>query len=51
MRTVAPASFVAVKRATSKAEDRDPLKRRKDALQADLVEEAMKTHSLERLGR
>lgn len=50
MRTVAPASFVAVKRAISKAEDRDPLKRRKDALQADLVEEAMTTHSLDRLG-
>jgi hypothetical protein len=37
MPTVAPSVFVGVKRAIAKRPDRDPLKRNKDLLQADVV--------------
>jgi hypothetical protein len=38
MTTIHPAVFVSFKRWMSKEPDRDPLKRRRDALQADAVE-------------
>ena len=38
MHTMDPQTFVAIKRLVSASPDRDPKKRRKDALQADLVE-------------
>ncbi len=38
MRTIAPTDFARVKRQLGKRKDRDPLKARKDLLQADLVE-------------
>lgn len=38
MTTIHPRVFVAFKRWMSKEPDRDPLKRRRDALQADAVE-------------
>ena len=41
MTTIHPAAFVAFKRWMSKEPDRDPLKRRRDALQADAVEWAL----------
>ena len=37
MPTVAPSVFVGVKRAIAQRPDRDPLKRNKDVLQADVV--------------
>jgi hypothetical protein len=39
--TIHPAVFVSFKRWMSKEPDRDPLKRRRDALQADAVEWAL----------
>lgn len=42
MGTMHPLGFVAVKRALAAYADRDPLKRSKDALQADLVEELVR---------
>jgi hypothetical protein len=44
MHTMDPPTFVAIKRMISKAPGRDPKKRLKDALQADLVEQLMQTH-------
>ncbi len=38
MRTVQPLEFARIKRALAKLPDRDPLKRRKDGLQADVVD-------------
>lgn len=38
MRTIAPSDYARVKRVLGKRKDRDPLKARKDLLQADLVE-------------
>ncbi|QTN27745.1 hypothetical protein HZ993_21190 [Rhodoferax sp. AJA081-3] len=44
MNTMNPVTFVAIKRMVSAAANRDPKKRLKDALQADLVESLIKTH-------
>lgn len=41
MNTIHPAAFVSFKRWMSQEPDRDPLKRRRDALQADAVEWAL----------
>lgn len=41
IRTIAPADFVRFKRWLSELPDRDPLKRRRDRLQADLVNELL----------
>ena len=44
MTTMSPVTFVAVKRMIATATNRDPKKRLKDVLQADLVESLIKTH-------
>jgi hypothetical protein len=44
MNTMSPVTFVAVKRMIAAAASRDPKKRSKDVLQADLVESLIKTH-------
>ena len=44
MNTMDPLTFVTIKRMISNAPGRDPKKRVKDALQADLVEELVRTH-------
>lgn len=44
MNTMNPVTFVAVKRKIAAAQSRDPKKRLKDVLQANLVEELIKTH-------
>ena len=44
MNTMNPVTFVAIKRMISAATGRDPKKRLKDVLQADLVESLIKTH-------
>jgi hypothetical protein len=44
MNTMNPVTFVAIKRMIATAPGRDPKKRGKDALQADLVEGLIKTH-------
>ena len=44
MNTMNPVTFVAVKRKIAAAQSRDPKKRLKDVLQADLVEGLIKTH-------
>ena len=44
MNTMSPVTFVVIKRMISAATNRDPKKRVKDAVQADLVESLMKTH-------
>jgi len=44
MNTMDPLTFVAIKRMISNAPGRDLKKRIKDALQADLVEELVRTH-------
>ncbi len=43
MHTMDPHTFVAIKRQVAKAPDRDPRKRQKDALQADLVAHLIET--------
>jgi hypothetical protein len=44
MNTINPVTFVAIKRMIAAAPNRDPKKRPKDMLQADLVESLIKTH-------
>lgn len=44
MNTMNPVTFVAIKRMIAAASGRDPKKRLKDVLQADLVESLIKTH-------
>ena len=44
MNTMSPLTFVAIKRMISTAVGRDPKKRLKDALQADLVESLVRSH-------
>jgi len=44
MNTMNPVTFIAIKRRISAATGRDPKKRLKDVLQADLVESLIKTH-------
>jgi hypothetical protein len=44
MNTMNPVTFVAIKRMVSAAANRDPKKRLKDVLQADLVESLIQTH-------
>jgi hypothetical protein len=44
MNTMNPVTFIAIKRVIAAAADRDPKKRLKDILQADLVEGLIKTH-------
>lgn len=44
MNTMDPLTFVAIKRMISNAPGRDPKKRIKDGLQADLVEQLVRTH-------
>lgn len=44
MRTISPVLFVEFKRWLAGQEDRDPLKRQRDMLQADLVEELVKEY-------
>ena len=44
MNTMNPVTFVAIKRMIASATNRDPKKRLKDVLQADLVESLIKTH-------
>lgn len=44
MNTMNPLTFVAIKRMISGAKNRDPKKRQKDALQADVVESLVRTH-------
>ena len=44
MNTMNPVTFVAIKRMIASATGRDPKKRLKDVLQADLVESLIKTH-------
>lgn len=47
MHTPSPANFVRIKTALSKAPDRDPLKSRKDLLQAQVVQQLLDTHGLQ----
>ncbi len=44
MNTMSPVTFIAIKRMISAAVGRDPKKRLKDALQADLVESLVRSH-------
>ena len=44
MNTMSPVTFIAIKRTISKAAGRDPKKRLKDALQAELVESLVRSH-------
>lgn len=44
MRTIHPLDFVRVKEALAESESRDPLKRKKDALQAQVVQHLWETH-------
>ena len=44
MNTISPVTFIAIKRMISTAAGRDPKKRLKDALQADLVESLVRSH-------
>ena len=44
MRTVQPVEFARIKRALAKLRERDPLKRRKDVLQADVVDMLVKDY-------
>jgi hypothetical protein len=44
--TIAPATFVSFKRWMSTLDDRDPLKRRRDARQADVVESLIRDYGL-----
>jgi hypothetical protein len=44
MNTMNPVTFIAIKRMISGAKSRDPKKRLKDALQADVVESLVRTH-------
>ncbi|HEY2254547.1 MAG TPA: GSU2403 family nucleotidyltransferase fold protein, partial [Variovorax sp.] len=44
MNTMHPLHFVKIKRALAEYPTRDPLKRSKDRLQADLVEQLVQTH-------
>ncbi|KWT82717.1 MULTISPECIES: GSU2403 family nucleotidyltransferase fold protein [unclassified Variovorax] len=44
MNTVDPRAFVRVKRWLAARKDRDPLKRRKDRLQADVVDSLIKNY-------
>lgn len=44
MNTISPVTFIAIKRTIAKAAGRDPKKRLKDALQADLVESLVRSH-------
>lgn len=44
MNTMSPLTFIAIKRTIAKAAGRDPKKRLKDALQADLVESLVRSH-------
>ena len=46
MRTPAPASFVRVKQTLASLRTRDPLKARKDAVQAEIVSELMRDYAL-----
>lgn len=50
MRTIAPSDYARVKRELGKRKDRDPLKARKDLLQADLVEKLMTEYLPDQLG-
>jgi hypothetical protein len=42
MHTVAPDAFIKIKRALSTSRSRDPLKKPKDALQANIVDELVR---------
>lgn len=44
MTTMNPITFIALKKMISKSAERDPRKRRKDALQAEWVQQLVKTH-------
>ena len=44
MNTVHPATFTSFKRGMAEQADRDPLKRRRDVLQADAVQELLAQH-------
>lgn len=46
-----PASFVRIKTSLSQRHDRDPLKRRKDQLQAKVVEQLLTDHGLDHVVR
>jgi hypothetical protein len=50
MNTLDPLTFIAIKRMITKAPSRDPRKRHKDALQADVVDELVRTRMQHLLG-
>ncbi len=49
--TIPPKSFVKIKRKLSTSASRDPLKRRKDALQAAIVQQLMDENRIELRGK
>ena len=51
MTTFSPAAFVRLKRKLSTSPSRDPLKKSKDALQAEIVQELIETHMIEVRGK